>query len=211
MTKDTEIKSNDYHDYVIKDGKFIGKFEEMYKKCENPWPETEEALEFSPVSSRTPVIINAYGHKKIFSVGSGKGMHLNWLKKQCPHINVSGCEISPTAVKYCREMYPDIQVCALDVRDFPKHTFDFDLLLLREVVWYILDCWHSFCAHLKKEYKGKNIIVELSFYDNQSYGNEFFNGPEEFVEKFPFEIIEVVRHHVTRKQREGMLFLYGRI
>ena len=26
-----------YQDYVIKDGKFVGKFEEMYKKISDPW------------------------------------------------------------------------------------------------------------------------------------------------------------------------------
>jgi hypothetical protein len=29
-------KSKSYHDYVIKDGKFIGNFEEMYKVYEDP-------------------------------------------------------------------------------------------------------------------------------------------------------------------------------
>ncbi|MEP2456342.1 hypothetical protein, partial [Roseibium sp.] len=31
------MMSNDYHDYVIKDGKLVGKFEEMYQKCDDPW------------------------------------------------------------------------------------------------------------------------------------------------------------------------------
>ena len=34
-----------YQDYVIKDGKFIGKFEEMYQKFEDPWHQME--LEFN--------------------------------------------------------------------------------------------------------------------------------------------------------------------
>lgn len=31
------MSSKDYHDYMIKDGKFIGKFEERYQNCEDPW------------------------------------------------------------------------------------------------------------------------------------------------------------------------------
>jgi len=33
------IKGNphDYHDYVFKDGKFIGAFEEMYLNVDDPW------------------------------------------------------------------------------------------------------------------------------------------------------------------------------
>ena len=34
-----------YQDYVIKDGKFIVKFEEMYQKFEDPWHQME--LEFN--------------------------------------------------------------------------------------------------------------------------------------------------------------------
>lgn len=31
------IKSKNYHDYVIRDGKFIGAFEKMYRNVEDPW------------------------------------------------------------------------------------------------------------------------------------------------------------------------------
>jgi len=211
MTKVPTIESRDYHDYVIKDGKMVGRFEEMYRNCENPWPETEDDLDFLPTSSRTPVIINHYGYKRIFSVGSGKGMHLNWLLKKCPQIKAEGCEVSPTAVEICRKNFPKINTHVMDVAEFPKHDFDFDLILIRETIWYFLDHWQSFCNHLKEKYKGRHIIVELSFYDNQSYGTNFFDGPDEFVARFPFEVIEIVRHHVTDKQREGMIFVYGKI
>ena len=30
-----------YQDYVIRDGKFVGKFEEMYQKFDNPWHQKE--------------------------------------------------------------------------------------------------------------------------------------------------------------------------
>jgi hypothetical protein len=33
----SRINSDNYRDYVIKDGKFIGAFEEMYQNIEDPW------------------------------------------------------------------------------------------------------------------------------------------------------------------------------
>ena len=30
-------KKNNYNDFVFKNGKFVGKFEEMYKKMSDPW------------------------------------------------------------------------------------------------------------------------------------------------------------------------------
>ena len=47
----------DYHDYVIKDGRFVGQFDQMYKDCENPWPETEKDLENNPISVYAATII----------------------------------------------------------------------------------------------------------------------------------------------------------
>lgn len=31
------MKNSDFHNYVIKNGKFIGNFEEMYQHFEFPW------------------------------------------------------------------------------------------------------------------------------------------------------------------------------
>ena len=37
-------KSKDYHDYVIKNGSFVGKFEEMYQNSSNiPWHQDDTA------------------------------------------------------------------------------------------------------------------------------------------------------------------------
>ncbi len=33
---------NDYHKYVINDGKFVGDFENMYKDCDDPWNQSVE-------------------------------------------------------------------------------------------------------------------------------------------------------------------------
>jgi SAM-dependent methyltransferase len=211
MTDDKGLNSSDYHDYVIRDGRLVGRFEEMYQNCEDPWPETEEDLEFLPTSTRTCHIIARYGYTRILSIGCGKGMHLNWLKKKCPWITAEGCEISKTAVESCRKKYPDITAHVMAVSDFPHYPFDFDLIIIRETIWYMLEDWRAFCNHLKQKYKGRHIIVELSFYDNQAYGIDFFDGPDEFVAKFPFDILEIVRYHTTRMQREGMIFIYGKI
>lgn len=211
MTDHKSLDSSDYHDYVIRDGKLVGCFEEMYQNCDDPWPETEEDLEFLPTSARTCQVINRSGYKRVLSIGSGKGMHLNWLVKKCPGIRAEGCEISRTAAEYCNRAYPDIVTHVMDVSEFPLHDFDFDLIIIRETTWYILRDWKKFCDHLRQKYKGRNIIVELSFYDNQAYGTDYFDGPDEFVAKFPFDILEIVRYHTTRMQREGMIFIYGKI
>ena len=203
--------SNDYHDYVIKDGRFIGRFEEMYRACDNPWPETEDDLNAMPCSVRTAQLIAAHKPARVLSVGSGKGLHLNWLARACPGTSFSGCEVSQTAVQESLKRYPHIPVTQLDVKDFTGRRWDFDLILFREVIWYILPYWESVCRELRANYAGRQIITELSFYDRQEYGKEYFDGPDEFVKKFPFQILEILRYHTTGLQREGMVMVYGTI
>ena len=36
-----------YHDYVIKDGKFIGKFEDMYLDVVDPWMQSSQPNKYS--------------------------------------------------------------------------------------------------------------------------------------------------------------------
>lgn len=208
---ETPINSDDYHDYVIQGNKLIGQFDRMYQNCENPWPETEADYEALPTTSRVPEIIKSYGLKKIFSLGCGKGKHLRWLLKKCPGIEVSGCDVSETAVQSCFNKTPEIKARVMSASDLSSFEIEFDLLIAREVVWYILEDWAELCSILKTKYQGKKIIIELSFYDQQSFGTEFFDGPDQFVEKLPFDIIEIVRFHTTSKQREGMLLIFASI
>ena len=52
-------KSLDFHDYVIKDGKFIGRFEEMYQNFKFPW--NQNVFEYSQPDK----LISLYHLKKI--------------------------------------------------------------------------------------------------------------------------------------------------
>lgn len=205
------VKSGDYHDYVIKNGKLIGRFEEMYRVCEDPWPETEVDLEANPCSTRSREILAAHGYKSVLSIGSGKGLHLNWLRKSCPDTRFFGCDVSETAVEHSKARYPQLEVEVGGPLAVLDGSRTYDLVIFREVVWYVLSEWETICRRLKEAYTGTSVLVELTFYDDQTYGNDHFDGPDEFVTRFPFEVREVLRHHLTRLQREGMLMVHGDI
>ncbi len=205
------VKSGDYHDYVIKNGKLIGRFEEMYRVCEDPWPETEVDLEANPCSTRSREILAAHGYKSVLSIGSGKGLHLNWLRKSCPDTRFFVCDVSETAVEHSKARYPQLEVEVGGPLAVLDGSRTYDLVIFREVVWYVLSEWETICRRLKEAYTGTSVLVELTFYDDQTYGNDHFDGPDEFVTRFPFEVREVLRHHLTRLQREGMLMVHGDI
>lgn len=204
-------EKENYHDYVIKGGQFVGEFEEMYQECDNPWPETEEDLKANPVSSYAVTLLKKYQFKNIFSLGLGKGLHANWIQKSLPHVRIEGCEISETAVKYCEKRYPHIKNYCLSIDDFIERDFKFDVILLREVLWYILPSWDSFIQTLSQKYPGKHIILEITCYDQQNYGREYFDGPDDIIRKFPFSIKEILRHHISSEQRQGMILILGQI
>ncbi len=201
----------DYHDYVISEGRFIGRFEEMYKACENPWPESADDLELNPISSYAATLLARHGFKRIFSFGMGKGTHLAWLGGKVPGLSLAGCDISPTAISEATVRHPEINASVADAANFIESDIEFDVLLFREVIWYILTDWQQLCTTLKQKYAGRYVLVELTFYDDQRYGVEYFDGPDEFILRFPFTILEVLRHHVTPQQREGMVLILARI
>lgn len=96
----------DYHDYVIKDGKFIGNFEEMYKNCENPWKQKNILGSYSKLCSVTSLY--RIQPKKVLEVGCGLGFFANFLKRMLPGTEIIGMDISQSAVDKARGQFPDM-------------------------------------------------------------------------------------------------------
>ena len=56
-----------YQDYVIKDGEFVGKFEEMYQKFDNPWHQIE-AVQNSYARHATLMSVRNYGIQSLIEI-----------------------------------------------------------------------------------------------------------------------------------------------
>jgi 2-polyprenyl-3-methyl-5-hydroxy-6-metoxy-1,4-benzoquinol methylase len=70
--------SEDYHDYVFKNGKLLGKFEEMYKfSKETPWHQDKTAQEL--FSNIDITILSQQKYNTILDVGCGLGYFTNRL------------------------------------------------------------------------------------------------------------------------------------
>ena len=55
-----------YQDFVIKEGEFIGDFEQMYKKFDNPWHQADiENVDFSFSRNAVACFINKYGESQV--------------------------------------------------------------------------------------------------------------------------------------------------
>lgn len=96
-----------YQDYVIKDGVFVGKFEEMYQKFDDPWHQRENLLSFYS-RALTPVTLMQYNLKNVVEMGCGLGAVADYLSRAVPECAITGMDISETAVAKARKFYPDI-------------------------------------------------------------------------------------------------------
>ena len=204
--------NNDYHDYVIKNGIFIGKFEEMYKDCKNPWPESYEDMEKNCASVRLKQLVSEYNFSKILNLGNGKGNHLHWIIGNKKNIKSTGVEISQTAVNISRKNYPEVSVYCSSILKFLKdHNDEFDLIIMRELIWYILDDIKEIFSLIKKKYFGKYIAIELTFYEDQRYGLSHFKGMEDFINKYIFDIVEIVKIHKSKNNNSEYLMIFSKI
>ncbi len=174
---------SDYHDYVIKDGKFIGKFEEMYSDCENPWFQKEDA-EVSYSRHDTIHTINRFGLKNVIEVGCGLGYFTNLLQKGCGDSKIVGVDISETAVKKAKEKFPEIDFYQGEVKDLDT-IFDleqYDGIVFAEILWYILDDLDDVLEKLKKKFNGILIINQVFYHGEQKYGRDYFTNQQELIE-----------------------------
>jgi len=113
---------SDYHDYVFKDGQFVGKFEEMYKNStEIPWHQDQTSY---AIFTDIDIAIlkhfqSKYKFENICEVGCGYGYVTNRIKKELSidntTIRVTGLDISKTAIERAREAFPDINFIVCDI------------------------------------------------------------------------------------------------
>lgn len=181
------IKSKNYHDYVIKDGKFIGKFEEMYQNIEDPWfhgdadaPQYEVILYFFGIiqdntKKDKPIILD---------IGCGKGAFTYRLKKKYPESKIIAIDISSTAIWKAKEKYGKmgIDFIVLDILNDELPNKKFDIIVISELFWYILHKINRFIIKIHSALdKDGIVIINQTFYgpNKQKYGNEIMTTPED--------------------------------
>lgn len=176
-----------YHDYVIKDGKYIGKFDEMYSKFEDPWMQSNQPNQYS----RTAGIIHVknFGIKSLLECGCGLGYYANWIHQETGITPVS-IDISSVAIEKARKLFPHLHFEMANIAtDLPKYT-NVDCVMWAEIVWYILPDLNKIIETLRNNFKNKYLIVNQVFYKGtQKYGVEYFSNLEQFIQYMPFELL----------------------
>ncbi len=182
-------QKNSYHDYVIKDGKFIGKFEEMYQAYEDPWIQSQQPNRYS----RKMAIMNMqrYNMSSVVEYGCGLGYYADWIYKDTGIICQS-IDISETAIKKAKEKFPHLNFEVGDIKNISKlpNKESIDCILLADITWMILPELKYVNEQLLEHFRGKYLINNFVTYKGtQKYGLEYFTTTKEYIDFMPFKLI----------------------
>jgi SAM-dependent methyltransferase len=190
--------SSDYRDYVFKDGRFVGAFDEMYRNSgEVPWHQDRNA--FGVFSDLDIAILRhfqrGYGFRSVCDVGCGLGYMSERIRSEVGSngsgLSVHGIDISATAVAEASRRFPAITFETADpLRSDLSHLAGrFDLVFAKEVVWYVLEGIERFF----------DVLASLS--NRFIYVSQSFPEVEDYVGKSTFPNAQALEDFVARRHR----------
>ncbi len=171
-----------YQDYVVRDGRLIGQFEEMYRDHEDPWDQSVRGRFASDKAVGVNLLRHArhlWGGRRVLEIGCGFGEYTEQIA--AADFEAIGIDISETAVLKAGKLRPHIQFEAggLDAREMIAGMKP-DAIIMADVTWYVLEQLKDFLNFLRAEIPDALIFHTLSFYNagEQRYGCEYFTDPE---------------------------------
>lgn len=203
-----KTKYERYQDYVIKNGKFIGEFEQMYRDFKDPWRQTTR--EQWAIEKHIAInLIKKLKAKRVIELGCGLGHFTNRIRRI--GVDVLGIDISGTAIRKARRRYPQCKFYNGDIMDKEVYLeFKPDLIVMSEITWYILDKIDDFIGFLKRKMKNIPLIHLLTVYPKgvQKYGRDKFTDLEGIMKYFGMEYL--VWGEINSSEHGRRTFFLGR-
>jgi len=184
-----KTKYERYQDYVIKSGKFIGEFEQMYKDFKDPWEQTTRE-QWAMEKCIAINLIKKLKAKRVIELGCGLGHFTNRIRRM--GVDVLGIDISETAIKKARKRYPQCKFYNGDIMDKKVYLeFKPDVIVMSEITWYILDKIDDFVDFFKRKMKNIPLIHLLTVYPKgiQKYGRDKFTDLKGIMKYFGMEYL----------------------
>ena len=209
--------SDDYHDYVFKGGKCIGLFDEMYKYSKDvPWHQDEMAFrwytEVGMLMLRDIVRERNKRFSRALEIGCGLGYIISRLGPYAEQL--FGCDISEIALDKARQLHKSVDFFLWDIGDKNSNKEKYDLVLMVEVIWYVLDRLETVKDNLDSLLpRGGYFLFKQSFPDlNKPFvGKDIFPSPKELMEFWSnFEMIYSCEIKTCPGSQESHLWFLGR-
>ncbi len=179
--------TENYHDYVIRDGRFIGRFDEMYQKFEDPWHQSEQPNKYARMAGI--MHMKNVGVRSVLECGCGLGYYAEWIYRETGIIPKS-VDLSQSAVDRAKKLFPHLDFSVADITRDLERFRDADCILFAEILWYILPELNDLFAVMRDNFKDKFLLINQVFYKGtQKYGTEYFTGMDELISYVPFELV----------------------
>jgi SAM-dependent methyltransferase len=160
---------------------FRGEFEEMYADIDDPWDCTKTS---NSLNNRLFLEVLFYERKyrKILDVGCGLGSMTYTYFSRNGGGYVAGYDISSTAISRASRAFSEIKFFVKNILT-DKIEERYDLIILSEVLWYILNGVKDIFLKLYNALSKNGIIgVHQYFPKEQRFGKEIIDGIEGFEE-----------------------------
>lgn len=200
MVKNKSVYPGDYHRYVFKKGKLLGKFEDMYCHSRDiPWHQDKTAhYVFSEIDI---AILKQYTYESICDIGCGLGFFTYRLLTDLSapdgkRPRVTGIDISPTAVKKASAKFPEIRFLS---GDFVKQNIlpgeKFSIVVVKDIFWYILDNLPGFMRNALSMIKKDGFLyVSQSFPASGAWvGKDIIDKPDKLLDTLSSYAVPVYR------------------
>lgn len=183
------INSVDYHDFVIKDGRLVAEFEQMYVKSRDiPWHQDEQE-DWLDVRLTIQLLEEYAPFDYICDFGCGLGYFLDILKKKVgtPECKLIGYDISPTALQKAKDFFPYINFHEMDLTEDSGHREKNwkegkkRLFTLRGTLWYVFPNMEDVVRNIgTMTLEGDFLLVSQNFppLESNFVGKETIPNPE---------------------------------
>jgi SAM-dependent methyltransferase len=178
-----------YQDYVIKDGKFVGEFDLMYKEFSDPWEQSKEIY-----ATDNAIVINLIKRshaKRIIELGCGLGHYTNLIAEQTGCTTL-GVDISKTAILKAKLKYPNLDFIVGDILEKKIYDFKPNFIVMAEITWYVLNKLDAFLTFYKNNMPNTFLIHVLTTYPPgvQKYGTDKFSNSKQIMNYFNMNFLE---------------------
>jgi len=181
-------RSRDYHDYFIKDGRFIGAFEEMYQNVEDPWHIDALGRRLDMDAALTLIRHSGRKFDRVLDVGCGKGLFTALLAEETG-AKIFACDVSLTAVREAGRRCSDsrIKFFVFDleqIEDLPFPNGFFDLIVMAQTIWCVLPSLSKILRFLRTYLnRPGDLLISQHFLKpgEQKYGRDILSGPEDLL------------------------------
>lgn len=165
-------KSQDYHDYVFRDGRLVGEFEEMYRNSSTiPWHQDEQA-NWLDVRLTKELIRDLGKYEEIHDLGCGTGHYLNLIAEDFLDGGGTGYgyDISETACNKARQNFPKCLFSTLDLTEvistmnWQKATAEsrtVRLFIVRGTLWYVYLKLDAVIENIKNMMMGSDRLLVI--------------------------------------------------